>query len=186
MLAVQQSRPLPLSVEQRQQTMNQSLPSLSELQEGTGLGRYSIESKGGRASDRTIAPGLRTPPLEMDVNPLLAPNYGPLHYKGVPVVASNNSSYPSNQAGISNTTYTSRAPLRETNQATHRSHNSVSNNEVTVPRAQASRRRNSDGNEIVHYLQIPRSINDSKGSLAEFAAQVLVTPRWSDNSLIDS
>ena len=33
-------------------------------------------------------------------------------------------------------------------------------------------RRRSSGGEIVSYLQIPSSINNSKGSLAEFAAQV--------------
>lgn len=34
------------------------------------------------------------------------------------------------------------------------------------------RRRSSTGTSIVHYLQIPATINDSKGSLADFAAQV--------------
>lgn len=173
MISVQQQRPLPVSVEQRPRTMNQSLPSLAKLQEGTARGRYSSDSKLGTSTDRTAIPGLRTPPMEMDVNPLLASNHGPLQYKGVPVVASNNSSYPTSQGSIGHTTYTSRAqPVRESYHSTHRSHNSISGEETAGSRAQVSRRRNSEGSDIVHYLQIPRSINDSKGSLAEFAAQV--------------
>ena len=154
--------------------MTQSLPSLAKLQEGTARGRYSSDSKLGTTStDRTVAPGLRTPPMEMDVNPLLASNHGPLQYKGVPVVASNNSNYPTSQGSIGHTTYTSRAqPVREAYYPAHRSHNSTSGEEPAGSRAQVSRRRNSEGSDIVHYLQIPRSINDSKGSLAEFAAQV--------------
>ena len=170
--------------------MNQPLPSLSELQEGTETGRYSSVSRVGTLIERTAAPGLRTPPLEMDVNPLLVPNYGPLQYKGVPVAASTNSTYPTNQGNIGNTTYMSKAqPFRESYQPTHRSHNSISGNEHAGGRIQASRRRKSDGSEIVHYLQIPRSINDSKGSLAEFAAQVNKTIRGfykhSPNKLLD-
>ena len=37
------------------------------------------------------------------------------------------------------------------------------------------RRRSSTGTSIVHHLQIPATINDSKGSLADFAAQVTLT-----------
>ena len=44
------------------------------------------------------------------------------------------------------------------------------NNGVTE--SNDARRRSSAGGEIVSYLQIPSSINNSKGSLAEFAAQV--------------
>ena len=173
MISVRQQRPLPVSVEQLPRTMNQALPSLAKLQEGTARGRYSSDSKLGLSTDRTAVPGLRTPPMEMDVNPLLASNHGPLEYKGVPVVASKNSSYPTSHGSIGNTTYTSRAqPLRESYYPSHRSHNSTSGEEPAGSRAQASRRRNSEGSDIVHYLQIPRSINNSKGSLAEFAAQV--------------
>ena len=173
MISVRQQRPLPVSVEQRPRTMSQSLPSLAKLQEVTARGRYSSDSKVGTPTDRTAVPGLRTPPMEMDVNPLLTSNHGPLQYKGVSVVASNNSSYPTSQGSIGNTTYTSRAqPVRESYQSTHRSHNSISGEEPAGSRPQASHRRNSEGSDIVHYLQIPRSINNSKGSLAEFAAQV--------------
>ena len=173
MISVQQQRSLPVSVEQRPRAMKQSLPSLAKLQEGTARVRYSSESKVGTSTDRTAVPGLRTPPMEMDVNPLLTSNQGPLQYKGVPVVASNNSSYAASQGSIGNTTYTSRAqPVRESYYPTHRSHNSISGEETAGSRAEVSRRRNSEGSDIVHYLQIPRSINDSKGSLAEFAAQV--------------
>ena len=40
----------------------------------------------------------------------------------------------------------------------------------------ARRRVSTDGNTIASYLQIPSSINDSKGSLPEFAAQVSCGP----------
>ena len=39
------------------------------------------------------------------------------------------------------------------------------------------RRQSSSGHSIVPSLQIPATINDSKGSLAEFAAQVRIYPR---------
>lgn len=49
--------------------------------------------------------------------------------------------------------------------------------DLTAPPEQAQRRRSSSGagdggTSIVSYLQIPSTINNSKGSLAEFAAQV--------------
>ena len=173
MLAIQQPRPLPFSIEQHPQIMNQSLPRLSELQEGIRLGRCNSRSREGSLVVQTNAPGLRTPPSDMDVNPLLVPNYGPLQYKGVPVVASNTSSHHRNTGSIGNTTYASRAqPILDSYQPAHRSHNSTSNDGSIGTRVQSSRRRNSEGGEIVHYLQIPSTINDSKGSLAEFAAQV--------------
>ena len=177
MLAIQRPRPLPLSVYQTLPMTNHSLPPLPELRKGTVLGRGSFNSRVGPAASEAHISGLQTPPLEMDVNPLLAPNYGPVQYKGVPVVASNTSSHQNSRGSIGNTTYISRAqPLLDTYQATHRSHHSTttdgSRDGSDGPRAQQSRRRNSDGSEIVHYLQIPSSINDSKGSLAEFAAQV--------------
>ena len=45
--------------------------------------------------------------------------------------------------------------------------------ETTADRGESARRRvSTDGNTIASYLQIPSSINGSKGSLPEFAAQV--------------
>ena len=171
MLAIQQPRPVPPSVYPAPPMTNHSLPPLPELRKGTVPGRCSFTSRVGHIS------GLQTPPLEMDVNPLLAPNYGPVQYKGVPVVASNTSNHQGNRGSIGNTTYISRAqPILDSYQPPHRSQNSITadgpRDSCDGPRAQQSRRRNSDGSEIVHYLQIPSSINDSKGSLAEFAAQV--------------
>lgn len=176
MLAIQQPRPLPLSVYQAPPMTTHFLPPLPELRKGTVLGRGSFDLREGPAVSEAHISGLQTPPLDMDVNPLLAPNYGPVQYKGVPVVASNTLNHQSNRGSIGNTTYISRAqPLLDSYQ-THRSQNSTttdgSRDGCDGPRAQQPRRRNSDGSEIVHYLQIPSSINDSKGSLAEFAAQV--------------
>ena len=109
----------------------------------------------------------------MNVNPLLAPSFGPLHYKGVPVVASNTASHQQSLSTVGNVRYTSKAPpLTDSYKPTHRSQSSISKSENDGDREQAQRRRNNDGSDIAHYLQIPSSINDSKGSLAEFAAQV--------------
>lgn len=47
----------------------------------------------------------------------------------------------------------------------------------TVPSTEAVSQRKSTSNSIPSYLQIPSSISDSKGSLAEFAAQVR-SPFW--------
>ncbi len=53
----------------------------------------------------------------------------------------------------------------------------VARKDLSAPPEQLQRRKSSGGNNsIVSYLQIPSSINNSKGSLAEFAAQV----RWVD------
>lgn len=110
---------------------------------------------------------------EMNVNPLLAPNYGPLQYKGVPVVASTAAAHKSNSNSIGSLRYSNRVPpLLDTYQPAKGSESPYSATGQPATREQTHQRRKSDGTDIVHYLQIPRSINDSKGSLSEFAAQV--------------
>ena len=54
------------------------------------------------------------------------------------------------------------------------------NDRVAQSERTARRRASSDGNSIASHLQIPPSINDSKGSLPEFAAQV-----HTESSLVD-
>lgn len=121
--------------------------------------------------------GLRTPPKDMnasDGNPLLAQNGGGQSYKRVPAVGSSNY-FPHNpQTTADNSRVTSnREPF-------YRSYYSVKGPQSPVPAKketaaqieQTARRRASSDNSIASHLQIPATINNSKGSLPEFAAQV--------------
>ncbi len=124
--------------------------------------------------------GLKTPPEEMtgsNANPLLPPFDG-LQYKSVPVVGSSTAPYQNNQGGHANTRYTSKPqPFYDSYHSAQRSQSPASRGQSIGSREQpAHRRASSDGNSIVSYLQIPSSINNSKGSLAEFAAQVSSSP----------
>ncbi|MCJ1281481.1 hypothetical protein MMC26_000801 [Xylographa opegraphella] len=99
------------------------------------------------------------------VNSMLAPIYGGL-YNGQAVT--------NHTTNLGRTTVSgSKAPV------TTARHNPGSSSQASSPvnngptQSNTTRRRSSGGdNQIVSYLQIPSSINDSKGSLAEFAAQI--------------
>ena len=187
MLAVQ----LPVSFfpnsRQSPRIMKESLPPLPQLRDFEqnwaskscgAIGRVTrhtpFESQPGNIA--AIRHGLRTPPSEMNEtngNPLLAPNCGPLQYKGVPVVAPNNASQQNHLSSLGSLRYTSRVPPPlDTHHLVKGSQSPRSSTGQSANRDHSHRRGNSEGTDIVHYLQIPRSINDSKGSLAEFAAQV--------------
>lgn len=187
MLAIQLPSSVPAGIVQHKRIMREALPPIPQLRylEQNARSEHIAARTGGvgytvsatQAGDTaTIYHGLRTPPLEphdMNVNPLLAPSYGPLHYKGVPVVASNTASHQHSLSSVGNARYTSKVPpLPESYKPTHRSQGSICRSENDENREHTHRGRNNDGTDIAHYLQIPPSINDSKGSLAEFAAQV--------------
>ncbi len=165
------------------------LPSLSQIrtiapgwdkkkhpyaERGVGHNAPSIQLQSSTVRTRH---GLKTPPEEMtgisNANPLRAPFDG-LHYKSVPVVGSNAALYPTNQDTHGITRYPNKPqPFYDTYQSAQRPQSPVSKGESISSREQPARRRaSSDGNSIVSYLQIPPSINNSKGSLADFAAQV--------------
>ena len=130
-----------------------------------------FEIRAGNAAN--IRHGLRTPPSDMNVNPLLVPSFGPSQYKGFSVVASDTATHQSNSHSTGNPRYTNRVPpLVDRYQLDKESQSPYSATGQPANREQPHQRRKSDGTDIVHYLQIPRSINDSKGSLSEFAAQV--------------
>lgn len=122
--------------------------------------------------------GLRTPPRDMsgmDGNPLLAPNGGGQSYKRVPVVASNAPSYQTSQSAIDNSRIPSnRQPFYNSYYSAKRPQSPVLPKKDNIAQSEqtARRRASSDGNSIASHFQIPASINDSKGSLPEFAAQV--------------
>ena len=110
--------------------------------------------------------GLHTPPAEMHgVNTLPEPlSLGDHIYKGF-----------ASKSNISCQTNLSRYPnnTKPPPVSASRPYSPVFSKEDVSQWNRGARRRNSDPNAIVSYLQIPASINDSKGSLSEFAAQVL-------------
>ena len=181
---------MPSSIASIHYPLDGPLPSLSQVRtvgEGwdrdTATSTYKFRDSGQdlipqqleRSTCRTQH-GLTTPPEEMtsdNANPLLAPFDG-LHYKSVPVVGSNTASYQTREGTFANTRQNTKTqPFYHSYQSAQRPRSPVSKGESIGPREQPVRRRaSSDGNSIVSHLQIPSSINSSKGSLAEFTAQV--------------
>ena len=119
--------------------------------------------------------GLRTPPLEMTGNgqrSTLPAAYGGL-YNGNNVP----SLVPPANGNTSSLTFYDRKDFNLTNrqgQSNLSQPNSPTRyqSKGAVEIQEPKRRKSEDANQIVSYLQIPPTINNSKGSLAEFAAQV--------------
>ena len=124
--------------------------------------------------------GLNTPPLdrrEMNGNPLLNPNIGGQAYQRVPVVTSNPPLHNNLHAQTTNDntkTSNARQPFYNSYYSAKRPQSPIlpQRDHAAQSEQSAHRRASSDGNAIASHLQIPSSINDSKGSLPEFAAQV--------------
>lgn len=161
---------------------NTSLPSLyagrsalRDRQGSSGAGKPYTDY-GHSLVPADIRHGLRTPPRDMSgvsVNPLLAPNLGGYQYKSVPAVAPNATTQQNSVGTIVNTRYTTK------NQPSHNGYHHrdntrdhLSTDAATLQEPTSKAHTGADGTSIVSYLQIPSSINESKGSLAEFAAQV--------------
>ena len=119
--------------------------------------------------------GLRTPPKEMNGNPIIASNVERTQYKRVPVAASNPPSYQTSLATLDNPKQaSSRQPFYNSYYSATRPQSPVPPKKDHAAQSEqtARRRASNDSNSIASHLQIPASINDSKGSLPEFAAQV--------------
>ena len=122
--------------------------------------------------------GLRTPPKEMNGtngNPVTASNVDRTQYKRVPVAASNPPSYQTSLATLDNPKQASnRQPFYNSYYSATRPQSPVPPRKDHAAQSEqtARRRASNDSNSIASHLQIPSSINDSKGSLPEFAAQV--------------
>ncbi|KAL8648491.1 MAG: hypothetical protein Q9226_005973 [Calogaya cf. arnoldii] len=173
---------MPPTLSSSQYGQNTSLPSL--YAGGSAFGdRQACSGAGKPYTDygQSLAPaeirhGLRTPPRDMSgvsVNPLLASNLGGHQYKSVPAVAPNATTQQNSVGTIVNTRYT--AKTRPSQNGCHRrdnSHEHPSTDKATVQEPTSKAHNGADGTSIVSYLQIPSSINESKGSLAEFAAQI--------------
>ena len=134
----------------------------------------------GLQSGKHFTHGLETPPQDRSdmnntINPLLNPIIGGQQYQRVPVVSSNAPPYASAHAVVDNGKASSiRQPFYTSYYSAKRPQSPVlPPKDHTAQSEQTARRRaSSDGNSIASHLQIPASINDSKGSLPEFAAQV--------------
>ena len=106
-------------------------------------------------------------------DPGVGPLVGGIPYKSVPALRQSTVPSSTSLSTVASAKYVSKAPpLLETGQATKRSNSPVLRKEAAVSREQSRTRSSNESNHIVSYLQIPATINDSKGSLAEFAAQV--------------
>ena len=117
----------------------------------------------------TSPSGLRTPPREMNGgngNSTLAPIHGGL-YNNLPLWKTIKSSF-SSSTGLPVTNGQHSHPT--SSRPSSPTHMKDVNDAYGI--IAARRRSSGNDNQIVSYLQIPPSINDSKGSLAEFAAQV--------------
>lgn len=121
----------------------------------------------------TMNHGLRTPPREsanLNVNPLLAQNMGSTQYNSVPALRPT-SPYSTSLDTVATAQYYRKAPpSNDSRPSTLRPESPLSQRDHTV-RGQP-KGRTSENPSIAPYLQIPATINDSQGSLAEFAAQV--------------
>lgn len=124
-------------------------------------------------SSATMNHGLSTPPRELanvNVNPLLARNMGSSQYNSVPALRPT-SPYSTSLDIVANAQYYSKAPpSNDSRPSTLRPESPLSQREH--PARGQQKARTSENNSIAPYLQIPATINDSQGSLAEFAAQV--------------
>ncbi|KAL9587453.1 MAG: hypothetical protein Q9212_000269 [Teloschistes hypoglaucus] len=157
------------------------LPPLLSPQSSV-IGGSDGSSKVGRLPFDTTYPfvpaeirhGLRTPPKDMSgmsVNPLLASNIRFDTASAVPSVKD-----PVYQNGASNAGHSQcTTKIQPNSNAPHQKSRSQENTSFAARAFQESTagcQNGVDESSIVSYLQIPSSINESKGSLAEFAAQI--------------
>ncbi|KAL8770895.1 MAG: hypothetical protein Q9209_003546 [Squamulea sp. 1 TL-2023] len=165
---------------------NASLPSLYTLggsalrdRQGSSAARTAYNSYRHSIVPADIRHGLRTPPGDMNgdnVNPLLAPNLGGYQYKSVPALASNGTTQQNSVGTIVNTRYTTKTqPCHNGHHHRNNSREHLSTDPAVLQEPTSKNHSGVDGASIVSYLQIPSTINESKGSLAEFAAQERIT-----------
>lgn len=152
-------------------------PTYRSHQERQEYGNHTSRSV--RLPDRGVltAPsrdGLHTPPEEMT-----GANFNPPRPLPYGCHVPSNGYFPKPHSSSNNTGFGSFPPasFTGTSQNVEKVHGGprspTARKDLSAPPEQLQRRKSSCANNaIVSYLQIPSSINDSKGSLAEFAAQV--------------
>ncbi|KAL8725605.1 MAG: hypothetical protein Q9181_006351 [Wetmoreana brouardii] len=143
---------------------------------GPSAGRPTYEDRRHHLPPADVRHGLQTPPRDMSgvsVNPLLAPNFGGYEYKSVPALTSNGAPHQNSVGTIANGRYTNNfQPSQNNHHYRNRSHEKASTDRGVLQDSTSRQQNGVDKSSIVSYLQIPSSINESKGSLAEFAAQI--------------
>ncbi|KAL8713106.1 MAG: hypothetical protein Q9225_006820, partial [Loekoesia sp. 1 TL-2023] len=174
---------MPSAIPSNRHCQHSYLPPLFP-REGTEPGSRKASSIGGQLHNDSRHPivhaeirhGLRTPPGDMSgvsVNPLLAPNFNEAQYKSVAASAWNRASRQGSVDSFTNGRYYNKAhPPQNIYHNRSRSHEHTSANSVLAKETSSKTQNGIDEPSIVSYLQIPSSINESKGSLAEFAAQI--------------
>ena len=188
MLHVQLPPPMPSTLASEHTNLHGIRPPLPQLRgidfewETKGLlaraGKGAHWPEGGRseAGGAVNHHGLHTPPRDMTArhgNPLLGPNVEGLQYQRVPAVASNPHQSQTAQRTL-DVTRQPREPFYNTYYSAKQRHSPhlPKKEKVATSEESARRRLSSDANSIASHLQIPSSINNSKESLPEFAAQV--------------
>lgn len=108
----------------------------------------------------------------VSVNPLHAPNFEESQRNSVPASSRNGASRQASVGSLTNGHYFSKAyPSQNTYHGGSCSHEHPSVGTTLLKETSSKTQIGIDESSIVSYLQIPSSINESKGSLAEFAAQ---------------
>lgn len=112
-----------------------------------------------------------SPLMKMDGHPAHDSAYAVGQHVLPPAVSSNGRTYPTPHSHSRQGS--NGKPFYQSYYSARQNQSPPIKKEVITDRGESGRRKASaDGNAIASYLQIPSSINDSKGSLPEFAAQV--------------
>ena len=193
MVDVRRPFSMPSTLLSHQTTANYTLPPLQPARELAHTNRDGVKAAAAafalarvgketwaswRGPDAAMKPSQVLSPRTMsgnnNVNPLLAPHGEGLPYKSVPAARQSTQPSHSSLGTVAAAQYTSKAPpIRDAPKSSSRPRS------PNFHRDGASSREHGRGgggaaenNSIASYLQIPSSINGSKGSLADFAAQV--------------
>ncbi|KAI9810306.1 MAG: hypothetical protein M1827_006356 [Pycnora praestabilis] len=110
-----------------------------------------------------------------DLNPPLLPSSYGNHipsktYPSLKPYTSSN--YTTDMVQVNGPSYQSNNHAASIDRSRHQPHSPCNRLGSLASMGHAQRRKSSNSNSIASYLQIPSSINNSKGSLAEFAAQI--------------
>lgn len=184
MVDVQRPLSMPPTLVSHQATFDYTLPPLQSTRDMQRSDRDSSIASARAGKDHwgnwyqtgaTTEPG-RAPSVrkmaETNVNPLLAPPGEVLQYKSVPAAKQTARPAQTSLGTIATAQYTSKAPpTQETQRASSRPRSPPFRREGAGS-TESERGGAAENNPIASYLQIPSTINNSKGSLADFAAQV--------------
>lgn len=178
---------MPSALLSHHSTAAYTLPPLPPPRELAPTERDRVLAPGRGAGNDTVVDWLRTSatgdhrpapsPRKMsgthvNGNPLLAANMAGLPYKSVPALRQNARPSQTSLGTVATVQYTSKAPpAHDLQKPPARPRSPTAHREGGRGR-DAGRGGGAENHSIAAYLQIPPTINNSKGSLADFAAQV--------------